>query len=87
MFNYRIGNKQWQLAGFHQTGQKERIFSTERERIEHSSLNINSSASNGESSRIQVSNSPVRLERMILKAYQPKLLRSSDQARTISSKP
>jgi hypothetical protein len=67
MFNDCIGNEQGEFSILYQIGQQKSVLGSERERIEHTSLNVRYFASNGESGRVQVPNATVGLQHVALK--------------------
>ena len=87
MFDDRIGNEQRELASLHKIGQQESVLGSERRRIKYARLDVRACASDGKSSRVQVSNATVGLKHVLLKGCQPQLLGSADQVRTISYEP
>jgi hypothetical protein len=78
MFDDCIGNEEGELPTLHQIGQQESILSSERDRIKHTSLDVRSPASNGESSRVQVSNATVWLKHVVLKGAEPQFFCPAD---------
>jgi hypothetical protein len=71
VFHNCVWNEKGQLPGLHQTGEQKSVLGSEGGRVEDVGLDVRPTASNGESSRIQVSNAGIRLQHEGLKGCKP----------------
>jgi len=85
MFHDCVGSKQRQVAAPHHIGQKKSVFTSERDRIKNSSLNIHSRSSNCKAGGVQVSNATVRLEKVSLKRSKPQFFGPTNCPRAVSN--
>jgi hypothetical protein len=87
MLDDGVGNEQRELASLHEISQQEGVLGSQRGGIKYAGLDVHARASDGKSSGVQVSNAKVWLKHVLLKGYEPQLLGSADQVRTISYEP
>jgi hypothetical protein len=83
MFNDRTGNEQGKFPILDQMSQQESVLSPERGRIKYTSLDVRPLSSNGEPSRVQVSNATVRLQHVALEGDEPEVFGPADQTGAI----
>ncbi len=82
-----FGDEQRKLPVLHEIGQQKSVLSSEGDWIKHSLADIRPGASHGKPSRIQVSNTSVRLKHVVLKSAEPQFFRSADQIGAVSDEP
>jgi len=80
----RVGHKEGKLSRLYQIGQQKGVFSPERDWVKQTPLNVHSRTPDGESSGIQVANTTVWLEHVILNRHEPQFFCSTHQPCAVS---
>jgi hypothetical protein len=87
MFNDCRRHEQGKLPILHQFGQQKGVLGSESRRIEYTRFDVRYPASNGESRRVQVPNTTVFSQHMILEGQEPQVFGPTDQAGAIPHEP
>lgn len=84
MLHDGVAHKQWKFPPQNEVGQQERVFRSLRMGIKQWSIRTDIPPSNCEACRVQIADTAVRLECLILNAGEAQFFRSADERRAIA---